>query len=157
MTFNLTTHLVFSLFGIPQSLSLLFILLRTECFCFNTPTIFFYFQRSGKCVCAVLVVFLSHNSLLTKGQILNQNPAFYCHYHILISKEQRPSKTIIGSTSPQRNCQVLIHMVTKRAGMTSVDPTWKRKSKAHPPPHTVARYARIYPHLSLRLWNATML
>lgn len=88
VTFNLTTHLVFSLFGIPQSLSFLFILLRTECFCFNTSTVFFYFQRSGKCVCAVLLVFLSHNSLLTKGQILNQNPAFCCHYHILIPKDK---------------------------------------------------------------------
>lgn len=117
--FNLITHLVFSLFGIPRSLSFLFILLRTECFCFNTPTIFFYFQRSGKCVCVVLVVFLSHNSLLTKGQSILL-PLSYTY-----PQRQRPSKTIIGSTSPQRNCQVLIHMVTKCAGMTSVDPTWK--------------------------------
>lgn len=158
MTFNLTANLVLLLSGIPQSLS--FCLLYSGLSVLTYPLFSFTFRAVEKYVCAILVDFPSHNSLLTKWhkhRHSTKNLHSLATVVSLISKRHRLSKMMIWSVSPQRVCQVLVHMATERAVMISVDITWKWKSKAQIPLYRAACFAGIHLHLSWWLWNAAML
>lgn len=155
-TFNLTTHLAFSLFGIPQSLSFWLILLRTEWLFSHTHYFFLLSEQWLICLCCA-GSFPFSQFFINKETDSQPKPSILLPLSYTYPQRGRLSKMVLRSTSPPSICQVLIHVVIQGAGMASVDPSQKRKSKAQLPLHTAKRYAGMYAHLSLWLWNATML